>query len=87
MIKVSVGNRAPIPVRVGNGAGTSVSVPPTRVIALEAERYAGPYEITPSDEAQILQASGMMMPQDITIKPIPSNYGKITWDGASLTVS
>ena len=88
MLKVSVRAAEPIKIKVGGGAAASVAVPPTRVVVAGLpDEYPGPYEITPGDEAQILQASGMMMPQDIIVKPIPSNYGKITWDGASLTVS
>lgn len=49
--------------------------------------YAGPYTVTPTQETQTLQTSNMMMSDDVTINPIPSNYGLITWDGATLTVS
>ena len=49
--------------------------------------YDGPYEITPGDEAQTLHMEGMRASQDVTVNPIPSNYGLITWDGSVLTVS
>lgn len=49
--------------------------------------YTGSYEATPSDSVQTLPVSGWLMAQDITINPIPSNYGKISWDGTTLTVS
>lgn len=49
--------------------------------------YPGSIDITPSAEAQTLHTAGYMMPTDITIEPIPSNYGLITWDGSTLTVS
>lgn len=49
--------------------------------------YEGAYEFTPSDAAQIIPIGGMVATQDITINPIPSNYGLITWNGATLTVS
>lgn len=49
--------------------------------------YAGSYEITPSDTAQVLPTTGRGMASDIVVKPIPSNYGLITWDGSTLTVS
>ena len=29
----------------------------------------------------------MQMTDDVTIKPIPQNYGLITWNGSFLTVS
>ena len=49
--------------------------------------YLGPYEFTPTDEAQIVQVGGLQMKQDLVIDPIPSNYGLITWNGSTLTVS
>lgn len=49
--------------------------------------YEGDYNVTPSDEAQVLETSGFRMTGDVTINPIPSNYGKISWNGSILTVS
>lgn len=51
------------------------------------EAYAGPTTVTPGPEAQTLNTSGLMLPDNITIEPIPNNYGLITWDGSTLTVS
>jgi hypothetical protein len=49
--------------------------------------YRGEYTVTPSSETIVLQTDNMVMENDITINPIPSNYGLITWDGSTLTVS
>lgn len=49
--------------------------------------YSGQTEITPSEEAQTLQTANMAVLQNIVINPIPSNYGRITWNGSTLTVS
>ena len=49
--------------------------------------YEGAYEITPSAEAQTLPSTDTVMHGDIVINPIPSNYGLITWNGTTLTVS
>lgn len=49
--------------------------------------YTGAYEFTPTQETQTVFISGMKATQDITINPIPSNYGLITWNGSFLTVS
>ena len=49
--------------------------------------YTGNTEIIPSDETQILQTESTTVLQNIIINAIPSNYGKITWNGATLTVS
>lgn len=51
------------------------------------ERWGGPYEVTPQATAQTLATSGLQMARDLTIDPIPSNYGLVTWDGSTLTVS
>ena len=49
--------------------------------------YHGQYTVTPTAETQVLEAKGKYMTDDVTINPIPSNYGLITWDGSTITVS
>lgn len=49
--------------------------------------YTGPTSVTPSADQQVLQTEGLMLPENIIINPIPSNYGLITWNGSTLTVS
>lgn len=49
--------------------------------------YDGPYEVTPGASAVTLETNGMAMAGDIVINPIPSNYGLITWNGSTITVS
>ena len=51
------------------------------------ENYKGPYTVTPSRNKQVLKVGGMMASEDITVEPIPSNYGLISWNGAFITVS
>lgn len=48
--------------------------------------YDGPYEVTPAEEDQDLSTQGMVMRQNVRVGKIPSNYGRIAWDGNSLTV-
>lgn len=50
-------------------------------------QYTGPTTITPGPEAQTLATAELMVPEDIIIEPIPNNYGLITWDGHTITVS
>lgn len=52
-----------------------------------AGKYDGAYEVTPTREVQVLPTSGNKLTRDITIGAIPQNYGLITWDGSTLTVS
>ena len=49
--------------------------------------YEGSYVATPSAERQTLPTSGKILTMDIVVEPIPSNYGLITWNGSTLTVS
>ena len=49
--------------------------------------YGGDYTITPSSQEQVLATAGRMLTDDITVNPIPSNYGLVTWNGSYLTVS
>ena len=67
-------------VPIGMEIGAEYSVVPT-------EEYTGEYEFTPSEDTQTITIEGKTASQDIVIQPIPSNYGLITWDGRTLTVS
>lgn len=49
--------------------------------------YTGQTEVTPSEDVQTLRTANMAVLQNIVINPIPSNYGRITWNGSTLTVS
>lgn len=49
--------------------------------------YQGATSVTPSQETQTLETQGFRLLENITINPIPSNYGLITWNGSTLTVS
>lgn len=49
--------------------------------------YEGPTEVTPGETAQTLPTAGAIPDVDIVVKAIPSNYGKIGWDGSKMTVS
>ena len=54
---------------------------------ISSETYTGPYVYTPTQYTQTIDISRKTATQNITINPIPTDYGKITWDGAVLTVS
>lgn len=57
------------------------------IVVVEGNPYFGPYEITPSNATQTFQTVNQLMTSNLVINPIPSNYGLITWDGSTLTVS
>ena len=49
--------------------------------------YQGDTEFVPTQTTQTVHTAGLLVDTDIVIDPIPSNYGRITWNGAFLTVS
>lgn len=49
--------------------------------------YTGSYTVTPTQQTQVLQTDHLMMNGNVTVNPIPSNYGLITYNGSVLTVS
>ena len=58
-----------------------------RVVNADADEYEGPYEATPAATAQTFATTGKLMVREFTVNPIPSNWGLITWNGSTLTVS
>ena len=55
--------------------------------AVGVETYGGEYEFTPTENTQTINIERKMATQDITINPIPNNYGLITRVGSIITVS
>lgn len=76
-----------IPLRVGEtGEVVRAEVSPP-FMPVYPDEYTGAYEVTPSQLPQVLPTAGRSLAQNVTINPIPSNYGLITWNGSTLTVS
>lgn len=48
--------------------------------------YDGVTEVTPSQDAQILQTSNKALTRNIVVNPIPEDYGRLLWSGNTLTV-
>lgn len=48
--------------------------------------YKGPTTFTPSGTTQTVDCEGKRMKDNITINAIPANYGRLSWDGHTLTV-
>lgn len=59
----------------------------SEILPTPAVPFEGPYELSPSRETQILPTAGKMMLEAVMVKPIPPNYGLISYDGFSITVS
>ena len=76
-----------LPVECGNNA---VTIPVTFGMSMRSADfpwYDGAYEFTPSQEAQTIEIQDMVAARNITINPVPENYGLITWNGSVLTIS
>ena len=56
-------------------------------VGFPAETYDGEYTITPSNEAQTIAINGRIALHNITIQPIPSNYGLVAWNGTTLSIT
>lgn len=80
-------NPVSVTVKVGTAAVTASTGTPVVKEYLDRPAYEGAYEVTPSSEMQVLETKHKRMTDNIIINPIPSNYGLITWNGATLTVS
>lgn len=57
------------------------------VVEIAPDPYIGQYEFTPADEQQTINIKKKVATDNIIINPIPSNYGKIAWDGVGIRVS
>lgn len=59
----------------------------TPINIVDGRKYEGEYVVTPTAETQVLQTADLKMKQNLTVNPIPSNYGLITWNGSFIMVS
>ena len=57
------------------------------VVSGDAQPYQGPYEATPTEDAQTLATQAKLMTADFIVAPIPTNYGRITYDGTTIHIS
>ena len=55
--------------------------------AVGPPRYEGSYEVTPSQQQQVLPTEGKHTLHDIVVQPVPYYYGLITYNGSTITVS
>lgn len=76
-----------IKVQASMGGEVEVGIEALNVVHIAEEPYTGPTTIVPDEHAQIVQIAGKTAVTNIRIEPIPQNWGKITWNGATLTVS
>ena len=74
-------------VQIGGGTGRHAEIKVSGGTGPPVEKYAGPYEFTPAEETQTVTINGKQATQDITINPIPSNYGRVSYNGRVITIT
>lgn len=84
-LKLKIQDNGPVKLRVQDQ--TPISFKAETGVPIYPTSYSGAYAVTPGAEAQVLPTAGLMMTQNVTVEPIPNNYGLITWDGHTITVS
>ena len=58
----------------------------TKVVEHDLPVYTGETVITPSTTEQVLATAEKVVTRNITINPIPENYGRLLYSGNTLTV-
>lgn len=87
MIKVSIQNRPRVDIEIHRITPVPISTPPIQTIALNPyPDYTGHVSVVPADTEQVLRTADTLLRSDIRIAPIPSNYGRIEYDGSSLRI-
>lgn len=77
----------PLTLDVSDDGGITMSVEQVREIYVDRPVYTGTQTVTPSSQTQTLRTDGKRIVGDITVAPVPSNYGLVTWNGSYLTIS
>jgi len=84
--KVKFSTNDPIPVKF-NAPDAFAAKFDKHIVVPVTNYYDGEYSITPADEPQTIPIIGKTARQNITVGAIPNNYGLITWNGSTITVS
>lgn len=74
-------------IRVKLGTGETIKATLTVPSVIGTQPYTGDYVWTPAEQEQTIEINGLKATDNITIDPIPSNYGLITYNGSTITVS
>ena len=84
-IELHVAGQEGIGLHIGGGSSVPLEIGAT--VYGGGMPYTGDYTITPSAQTQTLPTENRQLTGNIIVNPIPSNYGLITWDGSTITVS
>lgn len=64
-------------------SGGDFSVDFGEIKTLDSAQYSGPYQVTPTGEAQTLYTANLRMDQNVTVQPIP--YSEVSNTGGGKT--
>lgn len=86
-IELTIGEQPVIDLRIDDDVGIDLGVSEQIVIEdHDTLPYRGEYEFTPTEDVQTVHINSLRATRNITINPIPENYGRLTWTGNTLTV-
>lgn len=85
-IKLTVNTNTDAVLAVNDSENIGLEAEPSIVID-RTTVYDGACEWTPTDSVQTIEIANKKALENIKINPIPNNYGLITWNGSTLTVS
>lgn len=74
-------------VSLGVSANTVAIDVKESIVTVAGQAYEGEYTFVPTQEAQTIEIKNKVALDNITINPIPNNYGLIGWNGSVLTVT
>ena len=74
-------------VRLKVGEGSTIRLKASDGVPVYPPTYTGQTEVIPTSEEQVLLTGGLYVADHIKVKPIPNNYGLITWNGTGLRIS
>jgi len=81
-VMVSVKTQIPSSVGIAKPSVSTVTDGGTQItITSDTDPYTGSYVVTPSENQQVLNTANLRMASNVTINPIPSNYGRVIYDG------
>lgn len=64
----------------------SMNIAPAKTVYLGGDMYDGEYEVVPSLGEQVLQTSGMILMDDVTVFPIPYAEVSNIYGGKTVTI-
>lgn len=74
-------------VEIGRKQAATIEYGGYKVVTKVANRYEGDYEVTPTTVPVVLETADRYLAENVVVKPIPKDWGHISFDGAVITVT